>query len=321
MAKQAQLVLGTAQIGLPYGIANKIGLPNERDAVALIRRAVDAGITSIDTARAYGLAEARIGRALRGVYGVTIVTKLDPLNAVAAGASPEIAVAAANASVTASCAALQCDRLDVLLLHRAIHRTGWGGAVWRHLVNLQARGRIGVLGISVQSPAELLDGLTDPLVHHVQLPFNILDWRWAESGAIEALQSSPQVRVHIRSVFLQGLLANDLSHWPTADGTEPDAVTYCLDRLAADAGRQGRADLCVAFVLAQGWIDGVVVGMENSRQLADNLALFTKAPLAAGELKRVYASVPRLPETLLNPALWPNCQTQQQKSNSSRSKA
>ena len=51
MAKQAQLVLGTAQLGLPYGIANKIGLPNERDAVALIRRAVDAGITSIDTAR------------------------------------------------------------------------------------------------------------------------------------------------------------------------------------------------------------------------------------------------------------------------------
>jgi hypothetical protein len=37
------MVLGTAQIGLPYGIANKIGPPNERDAVALIRRAVDAG--------------------------------------------------------------------------------------------------------------------------------------------------------------------------------------------------------------------------------------------------------------------------------------
>jgi hypothetical protein len=94
MAKQAQMVLGTAQIGLPYGIASKIGPPNERDAVALIRRAVDAGH--------------EYRPALLGVYGVTIVTKLDPLDAVVAGASPEIAVAAANASVTASCAACTC---------------------------------------------------------------------------------------------------------------------------------------------------------------------------------------------------------------------
>jgi aryl-alcohol dehydrogenase-like predicted oxidoreductase len=120
MAKQAQLVLGTAQIGMRYGIANKAVFPTEAKALALIREAIDAGITTIDTARAYGLGEARIGQALSGAHGVTIVTKLDPLDQIAADALAETAVAA-TASVTASRAALKCDRLDVVLLHRAEH--------------------------------------------------------------------------------------------------------------------------------------------------------------------------------------------------------
>ena len=304
MAKQAQLVLGTAQIGMPYGIANKTGFPTEAKAVALIREAIDAGITTIDTARAYGLAEARIGQALRGGHNVTVVTKLDPLDRIAADAPAEIAIAAAEVSLARSRAALQVDRLGVVLLHRANHRTAWGGTVWLHLSEMQAQGRIGALGVSAQSPAELLDALTDPQVQHVQLPFNLLDWRWAEAGAIDALRAQPNINVHIRSAFLQGLLANDIEQWSAVHGVSSLAINQRLDRLAAETSRQNRADLCIAFVRSQDWIDGVVIGMEHSDQLRNNLELFSRPPLSGDECERIYSAVPRLPEALLNPVLW-----------------
>jgi aryl-alcohol dehydrogenase-like predicted oxidoreductase len=289
---------------VPYGITNKIGLPTEADAVALVKDAIDAGITTIDTARVYGLAEARIGQALRGAHGVTIVTKLDPLDQIAADAPAESAVAAAEASVAASRAALERDRLDVVLLHRAEHRTAWGGAVWHHLSDMQAQARIGALGISAQSPAELLDSLTDPRVAHVQLPFNLLDWRWTEAGAIDALRARPSVNVHIRSVFLQGLLANDIERWSAVHGVSSLAINQRLDRLAAETGRQNRADLCIAFLRSQDWIDGLVIGMEHSDQLRNNLELFSRPPLVGDECERIYSAVPRLPEALLNPVQW-----------------
>lgn len=289
---------------MPYGITNKIGLPTEADAVALVKDAIDAGITMIDTARVYGFAEARIGRALRGAHGVTIVTKLDPLDQIAADAPAGSAVAAAEASVAASRAALDRDRLDVVLLHRGDHRTAWGGAVWLHLNEMQAQGRIGALGVSLQSPAELLDALTDPQVQHVQLPFNLLDWRWAEAGAIDALRARPNISVHIRSVFLQGLLANDIEQWSAVHGVSFLAINQPLDRLVVETGRQNRADLCIAFVRSQDWIDGVVIGMEHSDQLRNNLELFSRPPLAGDECEWIYSAVPRLPEVLLNPVLW-----------------
>jgi aryl-alcohol dehydrogenase-like predicted oxidoreductase len=62
-----KLTLGTAQLGLPsYGRTNATGCPPEADAIALIRSAVESGVTMIDCARAYGLTEERVGKALFG---------------------------------------------------------------------------------------------------------------------------------------------------------------------------------------------------------------------------------------------------------------
>ena len=41
------LVLGTVQLGTPYGIANRTGMPNEDQALDFITQAVEAGINCI----------------------------------------------------------------------------------------------------------------------------------------------------------------------------------------------------------------------------------------------------------------------------------
>jgi hypothetical protein len=49
----------------------------------------------------------------------------------------------------------------------------------------------------------------------------------------------------------------------------------------------------------------VVVGMETEDQLDANLQLFVKPPLCESECEAVARRIPRMPEQLLNPALWP----------------
>lgn len=300
-----QLVLGTAQLGQPYGATNRSGKPSEAAAVALVRAAVNAGVQQIDTARAYGDAERRIGLCGSDLAEMAIVTKLDPLAAIPADASEDRLRAAAEASLAASRAALGRERLNTVLLHRASHRTQWGGSVWRLLAREREGGSIEALGVSVQTPTELLEALQDPLVTHVQLPFNVLDRRWAAAGAIEALCNRPDVSVHVRSVFLQGLLAGGTEAcWPAIEGVDPPAIIERLDRLASETGRDGRADLCIAHARSQHWIDGIVVGMETVEQLIANLALFRRNPLSDKARETVSAAVPPVPATLLDPAKW-----------------
>lgn len=299
----AEFVLGSVQLGLDYGAANRTGKPSHAAALALIRRAADSGIHSFDTARAYGDSEARLGEALSG-RSIYTVTKLSPLAEFSEGADPAAVAAAVEASVSQSCAALRRDRLDCLLLHRAAHRTQFGGAVWQRLLEYVRAGTIARLGVSVQNPAEAAAALADPDVRHLQMPFNLLDWRWA--GTIRRLRARGDVVVHARSVFLQGLLAaGDASIWPEIEGVDPQSLLDTIAALAADLGRDGAADLCLAYVRGQDFIHGVVIGLETEAQLDANLRLALKRPLDAGEIRRVEARLPRLPEQLLNPALWP----------------
>lgn len=303
--RKAELVLGSVQLGLAYGIANKTGKPSNDDALALVRRAADAGIRGFDTARAYGDSEERLGRALRG-REVFTVTKLSPLADLPPDAARDAVRAAVDSSIAQSCAALGLSRLPCLLLHRAVHMTDHDGAIWWRLLEHLRDGTVERLGVSVQSPREALAALANSAIRHIQMPFNLLDWRWREAGVPAACLTRPGVTVHTRSVFLQGLLAaDDPVLWPRIEGVDAVAVLATLRGLVRDLGRESLADLCLAYVRGQDFVDGVVVGMETAEQLDLNLHLAAKRPLEPEECAVVADRVPRLPEQLLDPAQWP----------------
>ena len=301
----AEFVLGTVQLGLEYGLANRTGKPNQDAAVALLRHAVALGVRAFDTAAAYGDSEIRLGLALAGLP-VHVVTKLSPLSELGDNSAPGKVVAAVEASVAQSLRALNTDCLDCVLLHRAQHLHQYDGAVWRRLNDYVAAGVIAKLGVSVQSPAEVIAALADPAVRHIQMPFNLLDWRWREAGILESLAARPDVVVHVRSVFLQGLLAaGDPALWPAIAGVDAAAVLRELSALTAELGRESLADLCLAYARGQNVIAGVVIGLETDAQLQKNVALAQRPPLTPEECHIIECRLPRLPEQLLNPALWP----------------
>jgi aryl-alcohol dehydrogenase-like predicted oxidoreductase len=305
-ARSAGLIVGSVQLGLAYGAANRTGKPDRQTALRLVRRAADAGVAGFDTARAYGDSEDRLGEALKG-RSVPTITKLSPLTEISPKAPHERIIAAVDASIEKSLVALRRDTLDCLLLHRAAQLTQFEGAVWKRLEHHLSEGTVRSLGVSVQSPAEALAALAHPNVRHLQLPFNVFDWRWAEAGVISALRNMPSLTVHARSVFLQGVLtAGDPSIWPRVEGADAPALISWLNECAWKFGRQSVTDLCLAYVRGQDWIDGVVVGMETEEQLESNLSLSTRPPLAFAECAAIDAWRPRVPERLLDPARWPS---------------
>ena len=302
----AELVLGTAQLGLAYGIANGRGQPEDAQAQLIVRAAANGGVRWIDTAAAYGSSEARIGLHLPRHSGCRVATKLMPLDEFNDETPLATVLRSVENSVHRSCSRLRSDRLDVLLVHRAHHLTWRDGAIWKRLKNLRDEGVIFDLGASVYSPDEALAALAIPCVRHLQLPFNLLDWRWRDSGVVDALAKRSDVTVHARSAYLQGLLAaGTQARWPEITGVDAVGLNATLRQIARDLGRDSVADLCLAYVRAQTWIDGVVVGMEHVSQLALNLALFKRPALNCDEQQIVERALPRAPEQLLNPAQWP----------------
>lgn len=309
-APTPKLVLGTAQLGSNYGIANTTGQLNLSQCQQLLKAAIANGVMYLDTASAYGHSEAMIGASLRGgLEGrAKIITKLSPLQDCPQNMFDAVLNAFVDASIYKSCSALSMPKLDVLMLHRATHLTDWNGGVWQRLKEHQASGLIGELGASVQNPVELSTVLNNSDIRYIQLPFNLLDWRWDTIiPAILAIKAKRKLTIHVRSTLLQGLLPSlDDSHWLRANVDEPAPIKAWLANQTHIHQRACIADLCLSYINALKWVDGIVVGMENMSQLIDNINYLNLQPLNESQIEALQKSRPKLAESNLNPALWKN---------------
>lgn len=302
-----KIVMGTAQLGLDYGVSRaKLGTDSEREF--MIKRAIGEGVSAVDTARVYGTSEAVIGRVLAEGWGgrFEVITKLDPLVGLSAQSQESEWRLATECSVWRSCVALGLERLDTLLVHRVQHLTVAGGAVWSQLCRMQREGVIGTLGASVQTPDELQLALSTENVDHIQLPCNLVDHRWKRHiPQLIAARQERGLRVHVRSIFLQGLLlSRNLGDWARAHVHQPEGIWSWMAKALAHTRRQNAADLCMAWAQAQEWIDGIVVGADNLTQLTENLELARNPALTAEELDYVDASRPQLAPETADPSRW-----------------
>ncbi|MGD0570328.1 MAG: aldo/keto reductase [Candidatus Sulfotelmatobacter sp.] len=299
------MTLGTVQLGMEYGVVNGTGKPRRSDAIAIVRHAIAHGVTALDTARSYGDSEQILGEALSGAWGsrVEVITKLDTLTALRPDASAEQVRAAVDQSVSSSCRALGTTGLTTLLLHRWHHHDAWRGEAWQRLLELRDSGKITRLGASIYEPAEALAALNDPDIQHLQLPLNVIDSRWKAHGIDRELVQRPDVVVHARSAFLQGVLLHPADRWPVSH-SYANSCLQALQTLAQKFDRESVADLCLAYVRSQSWITSVVVGCEIMSQLEENLGLFRLPNLTAEQCEEIERSLPVAPDDLLNPSRW-----------------
>lgn len=299
------MTLGTVQFGFDYGITNKTGKTKKQEAIEIVKIAITEGVEYIDTAAAYGESESVLGEALRDGWGgrVKVITKLFPFDKKACSDEDYWALAVRN-SVLQSLFNLKLAKIDILMLHRADHILM--RPIVNEILNLRERGLIGEVGVSVQNAKELDIALEHEFVKAIQMPFNILDYRWDDSVAkIQNVKKSRKLMIFARSSLLQGLLcSNSEDDWRRAGVQNSREIVQWLESKLKKYNRTSVSDLCIGYVNSQSWIDSVVIGIDSKSNLYSNLQSISMPPLGESALIDINRTRPRVNLESLDPSTW-----------------
>ena len=303
------MVLGTVQLGIDYGSVRRRIKPSREDAIKLIDTAYSIGVGGLDTARAYGTAEAIVGAHLQaqqpGFDVSRVVTKLSPLPSLEEDACEYQIESEVADSIEQSCNALGTEKLTTLLLHRAKHSTSHRGRVWQALLKAREHGTVTNLGASVRNPEEFMAVLQVPELQHIQLPANILDWRWVQPHIIDAAMTRPDITIDARSVFLQGVLLQSCPMgWPLYQGVNFRHYRLWMQTWVEKLQLPSVQALCISFVRSIPYVDRLVIGVDNLHQLLCCRDMFFCAVIGPDEFRQIVESQPRPPAALLDPAYW-----------------
>ena len=282
-----RIVLGGAQLGLPYGILNGGETLSREEVARILDTAVGHGIDSIDTAIAYGQSESVIGETAQNRFN--IISKLPPLPSEVSNVSEWV-----HMQVDASLARLNCKSLDALLLHRPQDLVEQHGAELYAAINsLKIKKIIQRFGISIYAPDEL-DGIIGKFdIDVVQAPLNVFDRRIL--GVIDQL-TARNIEVHVRSVFLQGVLIASPKDRPQR--FQPWSEHFSrFDTWVHSTGVSAMA-CCLAFALQQTGVAKLVIGTTSAESLTEIMNSIPNMHL------EVPADLQSSIEQLIDPRVW-----------------
>ena len=256
----SNLVLGSANFGMEYGLSNNFSQVSSLDVHAIMKVAEVAGIQFIDTAQSYGNSEERLGDFCQDAH-FEIISKifLDILKGYQQNELTNL--------VKLSCLRVRRPKLHAVLLHRPeVLLSAYGSAIIRELYALKEQGIVSKIGISIYSTKILEDIFNQIKIDIIQVPFNLFDQQVSSSGWAQKLREHG-VEIHTRSTFLQGLLllprcevpSYFLQNWPNLFASWYDFL---------HSNKTDAVTVALKFALNQVWVDKVVVGADTPTQLS-----------------------------------------------------
>jgi aryl-alcohol dehydrogenase-like predicted oxidoreductase len=284
-----KIILGTAQMGLPYGINNNIGKISIEMSFAILDYAHTSGIKFLDSADAYGDAHQVIGQYHKQAKHKTfdVITKI-----------PHSISGAIEDKVNNYLRELNIKSLWGLMFH-SFASYKCKPHILHQLVQLQNKSFIKYLGVSVYTKDEFSQVVDDKHINLIQFPFNLLD-NYSMRGELMRRAKERGKILHTRSAFLQGLFFMNrntdffLLHKLKNELEE-------LDKVVSDQGTS-IGDLALNYCLSQPEIDNVLIGVDTLEQLKNNLAS-AGIKLEAEVIAKIN-QIQVKNQDLLNPTLW-----------------
>ena len=294
------LALGTAPLGGMYAHVE----PGE--ACRLVRHAVDAGLSYVDTAPQYGhgTAEERVGAALRGLERsmYTLSTKVGRLVVPRAGGDTGIFADAPPSDVVfdfsrdgvlrsleESLERLGLERLDVVYVHDPDEFEEEAlGQAYPALEELRSQGVVGAIGVGMNQSRIPTRFVRETDVDAVLIAgrFSLLD----SSAALDLLPACLErgVSVVVGGVYNSGVLAGGGTYDYAAAPPEVIARARRLDEACRARGVPLKA-AAIQFPLRHPAVACVLTGARDVRELDENVAAFeAEVPEALwGELAEI----------------------------------
>ena len=254
---KSKIVIGTAQLGFDYGIANQNGKMTIKEMKKIKKLAELNGINTIETAQAYEDSEKNLGKI--GIQNFKVITKL-PTQLPKKNINKWV-----FKSINSSMKKLKLKKLDSILIHHSSQLTGkFGKKIYKSLVEARKKNLINKIGVSVYTIKELKFILSKFKFDIVSVPFNIIDQRIKKTGWLKKLNKL-KVDIHVRSAFLQGLLLlnkrpKSFERWRK--------LFDSWDRLVRK-NKKTRLEICLGFILSNPEVDKIILGFDNYKQFKE----------------------------------------------------
>ena len=297
--------IAVSAIGLGcMSLSGVYGASSDDDGIALIRGALDRGITFLDTSDAYGAGhnETIVGKAIKGRRGeVVLATKFGNLggrDGKFADGRPEFVMTSCEASLKR----LGVDVIDLYYQHRidpAVPIEDTVGAMAR----LVQQGKVRALGLSEASPKTIRRAQTAHPLAAVQNEFSLL----YRAEAAETLRTTRELGISFvaYSPLGRGLLTGvveDPKKMAETDArrrhprfaAENIAANLALvDRVKAIASRKDctPGQLVLAWLLALGNDIVPIPGTKRTARLDENIGALS-ARLSAPDLAEIEQAIP-----------------------------
>jgi aryl-alcohol dehydrogenase-like predicted oxidoreductase len=290
------------------GMSEFYGTANEQEAVSTIHRALDLGVTLIDTADMYGpfTNEILVGRAIAGRRDeVVLATKFGNERRadgsyVRINGRPEYVKAAADASLSR----LGVDVIDLYYQHR-VDPTVPIEDTWGAMAELVQAGKVRHLGISEAAPATIRRANAVHPITAVQTEYSLWTRDPEENGVLDTCRElgigfvaySPLGRGFLsgRIRSIDDLAPDDFRrNNPRFQGENFQRNLQLVDKVSEIAAEKGvtPSQLALAWVLHQGRDVVPIPGTKRVRYLEENVAAAT-IELTDDDLRRLDEAAPR----------------------------
>ncbi|MEQ8217962.1 MAG: aldo/keto reductase [Arenibacter sp.] len=285
----SKLILGTVQMGLPYGINNSTGKVSLDHSLEILEYAFDNGIQILDSAEAYGNAHQVIG-AFHEKHPeklFRVITKL-----------PHQSGINIDEKVDEYLIGLRVGQLHAILFHSfSSYQENINN--FDVLRKLKSDKKIKNIGVSVYTNEEVEEVTLNEDIDIIQLPFNLFDNINLRGDILKKAKSKGKT-IHTRSALLQGLFFKDTNDQNKTVQKLKNELMGLYD--ITKKHNTTISQLALSYCLHQNTIDNVLIGVDSINQLKDNLQSvnYRIKPEAINEINLI--NVKNL--DLLNPSLW-----------------
>lgn len=298
----AKLCLGTVQFGMKYGVNNQIGRqPTWQESFEMLDYALENGIDTIDTARAYGEAELVLGEYFKNrtdkKNNVKVISKLRP-NVIDEGVDIEKVVIDECKNTLSR---LNLDKLDGYLLHTPEYI--YNNEILSALRELKEQKYVDNIGVSIYDLKEGLEAIKTGVIDYIQLPYSVLDQRGSKAEFFGRAKQAG-ITVFTRSAFLQGLFMMDESNIPQH---LVDSVSYIkvFEKVRKKYGLS-KAEALIDFVKSEKDIDYLVFGVEKKEQLIEDINVYNKNIDVKDFVSEIKKKINNVDKSIIFPSLWSN---------------
>lgn len=303
---QQGLVVSELGLGC-MGMSEFYGNGDEQEAIATIHRALDLGVTFLDTADMYGpfTNERLVGRAIQGQRDrVVLATKFGNVRSEDGGwlgisGKPEYVRQACDASLQR----LGVDVIDLYYQHRVDPTVPIEDTIGA-MAELVQQGKVRYLGMSEAAPATIRRAQAIHPITALQTEYSL----WSRDPEDEILATVRELGIGFVAYsplgrgFLSGAITRpeDLAeddyrrNSPRFQGENFAKNLQLVEQVKAIAAEKGvtPSQLALAWLLAQGNDIVPIPGTKRRQYLEENVAA-TEISLTAEELSRIEAVAPR----------------------------